>query len=324
MKQQNERSHQRHSPIIRPDRGGVGHRLCISILLFCLGTMSTLNIGAQNAGQEQDTNRRISSDSFTNGRPKRSASGSGKNRVPPKRHTYRLSNVSGRVPPSRAGNFIQLGITIWKMSPMRSADSDRRALIRQQGKKVFWGAVRAESDGTFREGDYVRFSVESPGSGYLYVIDRDLLADGNTGDPMLIFPWSGADNKLVPGSLIDIPAEDDDPNFFTARITGQNQIGELLTFIVTRKPLNLSLSDKPLAIAPKDLSEWEKLWGGATERYEMEGGAGAVWTREEQQAAAKNGRRQLTREDPPPQTIYRVFVANNKGLLVNLVLKYRS
>jgi hypothetical protein len=156
------------------------------------------------------------------------------------------------------------------------------------------------------------------------VIDRDLLADGNTGDPMLIFPWSGADNKLVPGNLIDIPAEDDDPNFFTARITGQNQIGELLTFIVTTKPLNLPFSDKPFAIAPKDLSEWEKLWGGATERYEMEGGAGAVWTREEQQAAAKNGRRQLTREDPPPQTIYRVFVANNKGMLVNLVLKYRA
>jgi hypothetical protein len=93
---------------------------------------------------------------------------------------------------------------------------------------------------------------------------------------------------------------------------------------VTTKPLSLPFPDKPFAITPKDLSEWEQLWGGATERYEMEGGAGAVWTREEQQAAAKNGRRQLTRDDPPPQTIYRVFVANNNGMLVNLVLKYRS
>ena len=292
-------------------------------MLFCLVSVSALNIAAQNISQEQDTNRRITSDSFTNGRPKQPTSGSGKHRVPPKPRTYRLSNASGRVPPSRAGNFIQLGITIWKLSPVRSGDPNR-ALIRPKGKKVFWGAARAESDATFREDDYVRFSVESPGSGYLYVIDRDLLADGKTGEPMLIFPWSGADNRLVPGSLIDIPAEDDDPNFFMARITSKNQIGELLTFIVTTTPLDLPLSDTPLAIALKDLSEWEKLWGGATERYEMEGGAGAVWTREEKQAAAKNGRRRLTRDDPPPQTIYRVFVANNKGLLVNLVLKYRS
>jgi len=59
-----------------------------------------------------------------------------------------------------------------------------------------------------------------------------------------------------------------------------------------------------------------------TERYEMEGGAGEVWTREEQQAAAKEGRRQLTRTDPVPQTIYRVFNRNNKGMLVNFRLKY--
>jgi hypothetical protein len=181
-----------------------------------------------------------------------------------------------------------------------------------------------ESDGTLREGDYVRLSVESPRNGYLYVIDRDLSVDGTTGEPMLIFPWSDADNKLAPGFLIDIPGQEDDPNYFTARLTGgANQVGELLTFIVTDLPLDRPVSDKAVRIAPQDLDAWEKAWGGPTERYEMEGGAGQVWTREEKQAAA-NSRRRLTRDDPAPQTIYRVLTANKTGMLVNLVLQYRK
>ena len=32
--------------------------------------------------------------------------------------------------------------------------------------------------------------------------------------------------------------------------------------------------------------------------------------------------RQLTREDPVPQTIYRVMAPDGKGMLINLLLKY--
>ena len=95
-----------------------------------------------------------------------------------------------------------------------------------------------------------------------------------------------------------------------------------MTFIVTSTPLKLALSDEPLPIALTDLTEWETSWGGVTEQYEMEGGAGELWTRKEQQAATKNRTRQLTREDPAPQTIYRVFSDHKKGMLVNLVLRY--
>jgi hypothetical protein len=47
-------------------------------------------------------------------------------------------------------------------------------------------------------------------------------------------------------------------------------------------------------------------------------GAGEAWTQQEQQAAVKDGTRQLTRDDPAPQTIYRVSTTNNRALLVNL------
>src|SRR6266699_3231183 len=195
-----------------------------------------------------------------------------------------------------------------------------RALIREKGKSSGWMADRVEADTTFREGDHVRISVESPRAGYLYVVDRDLFSDGTTGGAMLIYPWSEADNQMRPGRLVDIPAQEDDPSYFTARLTGANQVGELLPFIVILSPLDLPISVKPFQISSVQMNRWEKTWGGESERFEMEGGAGEAWTKQEQQAAAKKGTRQLTRDDPAPQTIYRVSGTDNKAILVNVRL----
>lgn|GEM_PF-536765 len=294
---------------------------CLLLVLVLLGSVSISSQIDKRVSQDRDTPRRIDSNDFTKSRKQGAARNSTARSK--RRRWYRL--VTNAVAGPRAlpaGNFMQLGITIWRLRSARKDDPDRRALIREKGKGEVWTAERITSDGILREGDYVRLSVESPGRGYLYVIDRDLSADGPIGEPKLIFPWSNADNKLAPGRLIDIPGEEDDPNYFKASLTHQNQIGELLTFIVTSTPLNLALSDEPLPIAPLDLAEWERSWGGVTERYEMEGSAGELWTPEEQQAARKERSRQLTRNDPAPQTIYRVYTTNKKGMLVNLVLKY--
>jgi hypothetical protein len=292
------------------------------ILLLCLASIAGLRVEG-SIRPSQDTRRKIVSDDFIkNRRQVTRPSRKGKSRVETKRPTYRLVSdptVDSRLP---TGNFEQLGITIWRLRPARTGDAGRRALIREKSNGLLWAAERVQSDSTFREGDYIRISVESPRAGYLYVIDRELSADGSTGEAMLIFPWAEADNKLVPGSLIDIPGEEDDPNHFTARVTHRNQVGELLTFIVTATPLDLALSDKPLRIEPRELSRWEELWGGVSERYEMEGGVGQAWTQEEQQAAAKKKTRQLTRDDPPPQTIYRVATTDPKALVVHLQLRY--
>src|SRR2546421_1709104 len=298
---------------------------CRLVLFLGLALSSSFSVKGQTANPPQDNRRKIVSDDFVKSR-KEAAAATGKRRDAAKsRRTYRLlAGPIARTRPSAAANIRQLGITIWRLRPSRSGDSDRRALIREKSSGAVLVAERVESEGIFREGDYVRLSVESPHAGYLYVIDRDLLADGTTGEPILIFPWSGADNKLIPGRLIDIPGQEDDPNHFTTRLSASNQVGELLTFIVTATPLDLPVADKPSRIASKQLADWERSWGAPVERYEMEGGAGELWTQKEQQAAAKKRNRQLTRDDPPPQTIYRVFTANIKGLLVNLRLKYEK
>jgi hypothetical protein len=199
-------------------------------------------------------------------------------------------------------------------------------LVREKGNSSEWVPERVEADTTFREGDHVRLSIESPRAGYLYVVDRDLLSDGATGGAMLIYPWvdmQGGDNQMRPGKLIDIPAQEDDPSYFTTRRSSPDQVGEILTVIITTSPLNLPISDKPLQISNVEIAKWEKMWGGQSERFEMEGGAGEAWTKQEQQAAARKGTRQLTHDDPAPQTIYRLSAADNKAILVNVRLRYR-
>ena len=295
-------------------------------LLVCFLALTAFN-GIVIAFPPQETRRKIVSDDFTKNRREAVPSGvRSKSQIvapkPKKRRIYRLvSSPAIKTQPSSVANVIeQLGITIWRLRPGKSNDSGRRALIREKGKS--WVAERVGAGAVFHEGDHVRISVELPRTGYLYVVDRDLFADGTTGGAMLIYPWSGTDNQLFPGRLIDIPAQEDEPSYFTARLTTANQVGELLTFIVTSVPLDLPTSNEPFEIAPGQIRDWEKMWSGVSERFEMEGGAGQAWTQEEQQAAAKRQTRQLTRNDPPPQTIYRVSMTNTKGILVNVRLRY--
>jgi hypothetical protein len=302
----------------------------LRVILFSLSTF----VAMQSSAFAQGTPRKIVSDDFTKNRQEAApATASNKTtqggnttspplRQRPIRRTYRLASQPAiRTRPSSTAVVAQLGITIWRLRPA-DGGAGGRALIREKGKSSGWMAERVEGDTTFREGDHVRISVESPRAGYLYVVDRDLFSDGTTGGAMLIYPWSDADNQMRPGRLVDIPAQEDDPSYFTARLTSPNQVGELLTFIVTSTPLDLPTSDKPFQIATGQMRNWEKIWGGESERFEMEGGAGEVWTQQEQQAAAKKGTRQLTRDDPAPQTIYRVSRIDSKAILVNVRLRY--
>ena len=221
--------------------------------------------------------------------------------------------------PKTVGTDIaQLGVTIWRLRPARSSDGGTRQLLREKGATSEWIPERIESETLLRAGDRVRISIESPREGYVYVVDRDEFADGTSGAINLIFPLAGEDNHVSAGRLIDIPGPDSSMKASPAA----NQSGEVLSIIVTSKPLNLPLTDDVLPISPTQLQEWEKVWGGSTEIWEMEGGAGEAWTPAEKQAAAKTGTRQLTRDDPPPQTIYRVSTTDNKAMLVNVRLRY--
>src|SRR6185295_16156125 len=169
---------------------------------------------------------------------------------------------------------LKAGVTLWKV--------ERDDLSKREVAK------RVEAGTQFHEGDLLRLSIESPRTGFLYVIDRDWFTDGSSGETKLIFPLHGEDNRLEVGKLIDIPAEADSPFKATPN---PGQAGEMLTIIVTSSPLSLPLSRKELLISSAQLAEWESRWGGITERFEMVNGSGEVRTVEEQQATTG---RQLT------------------------------
>jgi len=233
------------------------------------------------------------------------------------------SDVTGAL---RPGSARQVGVTIWRLRPALASDTGARILIQEESTTSELVAERVASGTSLRQGDRVRLTIESPDTGFLYVIDRERYASGDRGEPYLIFPTSrtrGGDNRVTAGRLIDIPAQDDRPNFFSLRQSRPDQTEEELTVLLTSERLpDLAIGAKPLRLTNQQVTAWEKQWGnGKTELFELSGGVGKPWTQAEQQAAATTTRL-LTQDDPPPQTIYRVAVKPGEPLMVKVSLRY--
>ncbi len=269
---------------------------------------------------QEDRSRQIIPEEFTKARPPKSAASSAG------RLKYQAASAK-KSAAAKSGNYQQLGLTLWRLRPAKTSDRAEaaRIIVQEGDETVEWTPERVRADTPLQMGEKIRFSFESPQPGFLYVIDRERYADGSVGDPYLIFPTTrtrGGDNKVAPGHIIEIPAQDDRPNYFTLKQTRADQIGELVTVIVSAQPLaDITINHKALKLAPELVTKWEQQWGAQAEKFEMTGGAGRIWTRAEQEAGADVSR-QLTQDDPGPQTVYRVAVKPGGSLLVNVGLKY--
>ena len=279
----------------------------------------------QDPAQDEASSRQIVLDRFNKARPaEATAKASVRNRAALRAAIYRRTGplrmrISARV------QFEEVGVTVWRLRPTRSSDEGGRVLVQEGLKQSEWTPERIEADTPLNIGDRVRLTVESPRPGFLYIIDREQYADGSFGEPMLIFPTlrtRGGDNRVEPGRLIDIPAQEDQYSYFTAQPAGdRRQVAEVLTIILVPQPLPLQIASQPLKMAETEVNGWEKLWGGVAERLELVGGAGRIWTMEEKSAGAALGR-QLTQAGPPPQTVYRVARKAGGPLLVTVPLRY--
>jgi len=280
---------------------------------------------------DEESSRQIVLDRFNKARPMSEASAgmgsvtSGMNamKAPLYRRTgaARIGRRGARLPATE-----EIGITIWRLRPSRDGDQGGRVLVLDGLKQTQYTPERIEANTPLNVGDRVRITVESPRQGFLYIIDREQYQDGSFGEPMLIFPTMrtrGGDNRVMPGRLIDIPAQEDQYSYFTAAPAGsrRDQTAEVLTFMLVTTPLPLQIADQPIKLADQQVAGWEKLYGGAAETLELVGGAGRVWTNEEKVAGMANGR-QLTQGGPPPQTVYRVARKTGAPLLVTVPLRY--
>lgn len=272
-------------------------------------------------GEGAGGTRQIIPEEFVKARPARTTS-----KTPARKPVYRPATKSTALPAGNPGEMSQVGLTIWRLRPATDADGGTRIIVQQdEGETVEWSPERVEANTPMRVGERIRFSFESPQEGYLYVIDREQFGNGEMGEPYLIFPTTrtrGGDNKVAPGKLIEIPGQDDRPNFFTLRKSRLDQTGEQLTMLITNQPLEgISIGPKALKLSNEQVAQWEKNWGTRVERFEMVNGQGKGWTRAEQEAGA-DATRALTQDDPGPQTIYRVAVKPGSPILVNVGLRY--
>jgi hypothetical protein len=290
------------------------------IVALCLLLLVSESVQSQKAPWSQDTSREIVAEDFTKNRPKSKQ----KNPATQKQRVYRLASGHPILTEKPASSKGQIGVTIWHLRTPKQVDTGARLLLSGDERKEFV-AQRATMDSPLQPGARVRLSIESARNGYLYVIDREIFSDGSKGPANLIFPrrnMRGGDNKVRPGQLIDIPGQADDPNYFTASPSRRNQIGELISVLITAKALDLETSNVRSTIQASDLAEWERKWGGDVQKFEMVGGAGEQWTSEEKEAAAATSGRRLTQDEPPPQTVFRVPDGSNDGLLVSVTLRY--
>lgn len=285
-----------------------------TMALFVAGLLATV---AQQA-QDEDATRHLWDTAYIKQGTKRASA-----RRPAKR-SYRIATPQVPVTGVKADSVI--GITLWRLRPSRADDSGERIITHDGPESAEWIPERLSSDGTMSEGDRIRISIEAARTGYLYVVDQEQYADGTKGEPYLIFPTTrtrNGDNAVSAGRIIEIPAQEDSPPFFTLKRTRANHVGESLIVLVSPTPIEgLTITDKAQVLSDETLAAWERSWGAQTGRLEMENGSGKAWTRQEKEAGA-DSTRALQENEPAPQTIYYRPGANSTTpVLVKVQLKY--
>lgn len=273
--------------------------------------------GCLGLSAQDETTRSITPARFLKARPAATTT-----KKAPATPTYRrVTRVDGN---ASDADTVDLGVTIWRLRAAKRTDV-ARLLVQDRESTTEWTPERVAVGTPLVLGDRVRISVESPRTGYLYVIDREQYADGTEGPPHLIFPTKrtlGGDNRVTAGRLVEIPAQEDRPPFFTMRPSRADQTGERLTILVTDQPVKeIVLGDDAVPMAAALAVDLESRGGGSIERLELVGGEGRAWSRAEQRAGA-DATRLLRQDDPPPQTLFRVSVKQRELLAVNLVLAH--
>lgn len=290
-------------------------RLCVaSVLILCIASL--LATVAQQP-QDEEATRHLWDTAFIKQGNKKATKRSVK-------RSYRIATP--RVPTTGVSADSVIGVTLWRLRPTRPSDTGERIIDHDAEESVAWLPERVSSGGRLSEGDRIRVSIEAARNGYLYVVDQEQYADGSKGEPHLIFPTTrtrDGDNSVKAGRVIEIPAQDDGPPYFTLKRTRSDHVGENVIILVTPTPIEgLKITDKAQRISDETLATWEKSWGAEAGRLEMAEGSGKAWTKQEKEAGA-DATRALTDNEPAPQTIYyRPGASPTTPVLVKVELQY--
>lgn len=281
-----------------------------TLLVLSIIPLGSAKVATQQSDDDEES-RQMFATEFVNSRP---------GPKPPRTPTAKATSTT----PKLASDL--LGVTLWRLRPAATKDDvQTRLLDHEADSEAFLVAERVSSDTRFTEGQKVRLSIESPRTGFLYVIDREQYADGTFSDPYLIFPTlktRNGDNAVTAGRLIEIPDQEDKPIYFKMKRSRPDQVAEVLTVLVTPQPMpNMQLASKPLKLTYELFAQWEQSWKAPAKRVEVAHHPVATYTKAERTAGA-NTSSLLGRNDPPPQTIFRVSGKPKDPILISISLQY--
>jgi hypothetical protein len=225
-----------------------------------------------------------------------------------------------------------LGMNLWHM---RLADSTSPVKTRGLRHKLDpagsldWTPERLTLDDVIPEGELLRLSFESASAGYLYVIDRDVFANGTKSKPTLRFPTKqirGGDNLVGPGVLIQIPGSSDKPSAFTVEVNHRKeQAGIMVTLILSPgKPLpEIPVPNDAVELSEALVAKYEKEFGSDVKMVENKSMLKMVSTLAES-AAASDPSRPLGAEDPLPITLFDRAGHPGAPMLATALIKVKS
>jgi hypothetical protein len=241
---------------------------------------------------------------------------------PPHPTTYRPSRPFTK---AHAPNteYVQLGITVWRLLKQDGSDPQKceEAQLVQE----------VEGGAPLGLGSMVRIGIEPiTNDGFLYIIDRELFADGTYRTTQLIFPKAGYPNNWkLKGELVLIPK----PSCFRINPskTGKMQIAEELTFIFSPTKLQLPapLGEGGMPLSDVLFKSWKSQWSVPVNVLERNLGDGLATSVKAQAEGVKSmddvqDGQHLTEEDPLPRTIYRAAISRGKALLVTVPLRFKD
>lgn len=219
----------------------------------------------------------------------------------------------------------KLGVTFWRLRPSHSDEDDAPTFPVENGKRrENWTAERVSSTTEFKKGDRVRFTIESPRSGFIYVVNREFYSDGEKGEAKLIFPTlktRGGDNAVTQGTVIEIPPKNDVYSYFVVDPERSDYAGEELYVIVSPTKLtNVKLALSAQDVTEKTLNKWLDDWSATVDVYDAEDGDGIAYTETEAEAVSVKTR-SLRLNEPSPQTIYSARVLKSQPLMIPFQMK---
>jgi hypothetical protein len=337
--------------------------LCKIIFITIYLSATTVFVSAQD---DEPPSRSISSLDFQTQRPKTNAKKGAKSSVQPKpviSNQKRRKNINVVTNPGRRYNLVRrvpaakprnsqtsvtppktgkatirnkplplknekIGVTFWRLRELESYERDDAPTFPVETKKglEFWTAERVSSNTKFKANDRVRFSIESPRSGFLYIVNREVYKDGSRGEAKLIFPTlktnGKGDNQVVAGRLIEVPHSSARSPFWRLGSKAPDYAGEEIIVIISRTRLaGIKLDVEPTSIAAAKVGKWMDDWSATVDIFEAEDGEGVALTKAEEEAAQT---RALTEEEPSPQTIYSLKARANQPLLIVFQLQTRK